>query len=752
MTISAVPLPSAPRLRGALAAALLLGLLAGAAPARADCPGAGATCPYVAASQVGNRGEGVLRFPQAVAVGPDGAIYVADQGSHVVQVFAPNGQFLREVGSSGTGPGQLTSVGAVAVAADGTLFVADGTNRIDRFAPTGALMGSFGHGGSDPGGLRFGAGGGNAAGAGGGLAASGPFLYVADTGNDRIQRFGLDGANPRVLVPPGILDVPQGLTVRGTRVTVADDRNHRLVVFDTGGRMLGTVGAGKGANPGQLAHPYDVASDAAGRLFVADDLNHRVVRFSAPPRYPYKGRWGAYGTTPGRLAYPRGIAVGAQGQIYVANTGNDRIDVFDRGGTLQGSFGASGRSVGQFDAPIGVATDASGIRAVTDSVNGRIQLLAPDGSVIAQWGAPAPGPTLLPKPVAVAFDGGGNAYVLDQRRARILVFSRTTGTLARTIGAQGSGPGRLLTPSALAIDQGGTISVADTGNQRVARFTLAGAPLPPIVDTGAVRGIAVTPDGSKVYTTDSAARIMAWSPGGGLLDQFGGRGRTLGKLDAPAQIALDAAGNLWVADRGNNRVQEFGPAGERLLTMGERGIGPGQFVHPTGVSVDCHGILTVTDTDNNRVQQFALAAPAVAPCGALPPVGNPPPPKLPTLPEPVGPQLTVRPLRRTGVITARSLPVRVGCDTGCTLTATATLTPRARPKKGRAVTVALGTVKQTIPAGESAIVRLKLSDARARRLRKALRGRQGLVARVALSATAAAGPPTVVDQRLTVSG
>ncbi len=464
-----------------------------------------------------------------------------------------------------------------------------------------------------------------------------------------------------------------------------------------------------------------------------------------------QGPLGGVRDHPGRLAYPRGIAVGALGQIYVANTGNDRVDVYDRGGNLQGFFGASGRAVGQFDAPVGVATDASGIRAVTDSVNGRIQLLAPDGAVIAQWGAPAPGQTLLPKPVAVAFDGGGNAYVLDQRRARILVFNRTTGTLARTIGAQGSGPGGLLTPSALAIDQGGTIWVADTGNQRVARFTLSGAPLPPIVDIGAVRGIAVTPDGSKVYTTDSAARIMAFSPDGSLLDEFGGRGRRSASSTPPPR-SRSTPPATWIADRGNNRVQEFGPNGERLLTMGERGIGPGQFVHPTGVSVDCHGILTVTDTDNNRVQQFALAAPSVAPCGALPPVGNPPPPKLPTLPEPVGPQLTVRPLRRAGVITARSLPVRVGCDTGCAVTATATLTPRARPKKGRAVTVALGTVKQTIPAGESAIVRLTLSDARARRLRKALRGRRGLVARVALTATAAAGPPTVVDQRLTVSG
>jgi tripartite motif-containing protein 71 len=736
----------------AAAATLLLGGLAGPTPAAADCPGAAPSCPYVSAGQIGRRGEGVLRFPQAVAVGPDGNVYVADQSSHVVQVFAPDGTFLREVGISGTGPGQLTSVGAVAVAGDGSLFVADGTNRIDRFGIHGELLGSFGHGGSDQGALRFGAGGGNAAGAGGGLAVSGPFLYVADTGNDRILRFGLAGDDPRVLVPPGTLNVPQGLTVRGSRITVADDRNHRLAVFDTGGRPLGTVGAGQGGLPGQLANPYDVASDLQGRLFVADDLNHRIQRFSAPPRYPYKGRFGAFGTAPGRLAYPRGIAVGAQGQIYVADTGNDRIDVFDRGGTLQGSFGLSGRAVGQFDAPLGVAADSSGIRAVADSVNGRIELLDPTGAVLGQWGAPAPGPTLLPKPVAVAFDGAGNAYVLDQRRARILVFARTSGTLVRTIGSQGSGAGQMLSPSALAVDQGGVISVADTGNQRVARFTLGGAPLPPIGDTGSVRGIAVTPDGGRIYTTDSASRIAVWSPGGELLDEFGGRGRTLGKLEAPAQIALDPAGNLWVADRGNNRIQEFGPRGERLLTVGDRGIAPGEFVHPTGVSVDCHGILTVADTDNNRVQQFQLAAPSAVPCGALAPVGNPPPPKLPTLPEPVGPVLAVRPLRLTSVV-GGGLPVRVGCDTACTLTATATLTPRARPPKGRrAVTVATGPVKLNIGAGESAIVRLRLSAADERRLRRALRGRRGLVARVQLTATAAAGPPTVVDRRLAVSG
>src|SRR4051794_5377437 len=236
------------RFRFALPCALIA-IAATAAPAAADCPGGAPTCAYSAASQIGSRGGGVLRFPQAVSVGADGSVYVGDQGSHVVQVFAPDGRFVREVGIAGTGPGGLSSVGALAAAPDGSLYVADGSNRIDHFGAAGQLFGSFGHGGTDPGALRFGAGGGNAAGAGGGLAVAGSFVYVADTGNDRIQRFALDGGQPRVLVPPGTLDVPQGLTVRGTRITVADDRNHRLVVFDTGGRPPRAGGGGPGADP-----------------------------------------------------------------------------------------------------------------------------------------------------------------------------------------------------------------------------------------------------------------------------------------------------------------------------------------------------------------------------------------------------------------------------------------------------------------------------------------------------------------------
>jgi tripartite motif-containing protein 71 len=736
-----------------LAVAALLGAVVAPA-ARADCPGATApTCPYAAVGQTGQRGEGVLRFPQSVAVGPDGSVYVGDQASHVVQVFAPDGTYLREVGSAGTRPGQLTSVGGLAAAPDGSLLVADGTSRIDRFDAGGNLLNSFGHAGSGVGQFRFGAGGGNAAGAGGGLAVSGDTAYVADTANNRIQRFTTDGGHGTVIVAPGTLSAPQGIAVRGSRLAVADDRNHRIAIFDTGGHLLTTVGSGPGPNPGQLSNPYDVAGDAAGRLYVADDLNHRIVRYSSAPKYPYKGRWGSYGIKPGQLAYPRGVAVDAQGMVYVADTGNDRIDVYDRGATLLRAFGFSGRATGQFDEPLGVAADGSGVRAVVDSVNGRVQLLGPDGAVVAQWGSPAPGPTLLPHAVAVAFDAAGNADVLDQRRSRIVVFSRASGGVIRTIGAPGSGPGQMLSPSDLTIDPSGRIWVADTGNGRVVRFGTDGTYLGATTGIGSPRAIAVTPDASRMYLADANSRIGIWDPNGSEIDEFGGRGSNLGKIETPGQMALDAAGNLWVADRGNNRIQQFGPDGERLQAFGARGVGPGEFVHPTGVSIDCNGLLTVTDSDNNRVQQFALAAPAVAPCGALPVPANPPAPKLPTLPAPLGPQVSLRALRTAGVLSARNVAFRVGCDTACTVTVTATVGPAARPPKGKkAVIVTLRTVTQAIPAGDSKVVRLAITDAQARQLRKALRGRRGLVGSLQLTGTAAAGQPTVISKDLKLTG
>jgi tripartite motif-containing protein 71 len=752
------PHPRSTLRRAAALLALVAPLLAPqVATAQLPCPGATPSCPYVAASQIGQSAGGVMRFPQAIAIGPDGNVYVGDQGSHVVQVFTQQGQFLRTVGAAGQRPGELSAVGALAVADDGSLLVADGRNRIDRFHPGGSLLNSWGKAGTDVGEFLFGGGRGNDAGAGGGLATANGLLYVADSGNDRIQRFTVQGTQASVILPAGELSHPKGLAVRGTRLYIADDQRHRILVTDTGGRILRSIGGGSGSGPGQLNFPYGVAVDPQGRLFVADNVNHRIVRFSnASSGYVYKARWGSYGRGPGQLAFVRGIATDQSGNVYVANTGNDRIDVFDRGGQLLRTFGTSGRAEGQFNTPSGVATDSNGIRAVTDAVNGRVELLGFDGTVISSWGSPNPGPTILPRPVAVAFDVPGNAYVLDQRRAVVVVFSRATGLPVRTIGSQGSGPGQLSDPAAIALDGAGNIYVADNGNRRIARFGNAGDYLGSITSVGSsVRGVAVTPDGSRIYSTVGNF-VRVWSPAGEEIDSFGGLGRGLGKLNVPAQITLDQAGNLWVADRGNNRVQQFGPDGQRLGMFGVRGTGTGEFTRPTGISVDCRGTLTVTDTDNNRVQQFTVAAPITPPgslCAQLPAPARPAPPKLPTGPTPDGPQVSLRALRTTSLLSARTLPIRVGCDTGCELTLRVTITPRARPPRRRKrTTVQLRALTVTLAAGDTRLLRPRVSVRQARSLRRALRGRRGLLATVQVQAEAPAGAPTGLTREYRATG
>jgi len=723
-----------------IAALAALVLAAPATASAAPCPGA-AECPYSATAAVGQRAGGVLRFPQAAAVGPDGSVYVADQYSHTIQVFGPDGGFRREIGA-----GTVTSSGAVAVARDGTVYVADGTDRIDRFAADGTLLNSFGRSGSDVGEFNFGPGGRNDSGAGGGIAI-GPdgMVYVADTRNDRVQRFAPDGSNPVVIVPKGGVLRPQGLAVAGSRLIVADDWRHRLAIFDTGGKLMRSVGTGEGPKPGQLQNPYDVAVDPAGRVYVADNSNHRIVRYGPAPGYTYRARWGSYGPKPGQIQFPRGLAVDGAGRTFVADPGGNRIDIFDIGGKSLGAFGVSGRAEGQFIRPLGLAADAGGTRAVADSVSGRVVLLNPDGSVAAMYGAPAPGPTLLPAPAAVAFDASGRLYVVDQERGRVLVFDRA-GKIIRTISSRGTGPGKLLAPTALAI-WGNVIYVGDTGNGRIVRFTLGGKHLGSFGRFRSIRGVAVSPDGTRVYGSDAATgSITVSSAYGADLAEIGGSGSKPGRLRSPGQVAVDGAGNLWVADRGNDRVQVFAPDGTLLTAFGERGVGPGQFVGPAGISVDCNGLVTVADSDNNRVQQFQVAPGAG--CAALPAVKRPPDPILYTQPAPLPPEVTVTPTRRAGILTIRQFPVRVSCDLPCRAAVTVTLRPRGGKHRP---SVALRT-SASLPAGKTVTLRPRLGASGAATLRHALGSRRGLVAEIRVRATTPDSAPAVATQRLNVTG
>jgi tripartite motif-containing protein 71 len=668
-----------------------------------------------------------------VALAPDATVYVGDNFSHTVEAFAPDGTFLRELGSAGTGSGQLSSVGGLAVDAAGNVYVADSSNRVERFAADGSFLGSFGGKGGDPGQFFFGAGSTNQSPAGGGLAIAGDQLFVADTRNHRVQRMGLDGSSP-LAFGSGDLLYPQGLTVAADRVVVADDQHHRLALYSTDGQLTGSLGNGPGSGPGQLRNPYDVGADAAGDLFVADNLNHRVDRFDPLGNAT---SFGTRGTAPGQLAYPRGIAVAADGTSYVADTSNNRISVFDGAGNPLRQFGTSSRAPGQYTVPMGIAGDPGSLRAVADSVSGRVQVLAPDGSVLAIWGAPSPEPTQLLKPVAVAFAPDQTAWALDQGRSRVVHYGRD-GTQLGTMG-----DGVLSAPSALAGDAAGNLYVADTGNGRVAVFAPDGSSRSLGAFTTA-SGIAVTPDGSRIYVADRGTnRITVLGPDGATLDAF-----AAGSL--PTGLALDAEGDLWVAERGSDRVQRLSPSGHALASYGTRGTEAGEFVHPSAVAVDCAGTVTVADTDNNRLQQLAGAAPATG-CATPLPVSTEPAPVVttPPPPPPAPPQLTVRSARTRHALTPLGITVHATCDVACRLRAAGTVVP-LRTHRGRPLLVRLRAAARTLSAGRRATIRFVVPRRRLPALRRALRGHVGLVAQLQLTASVAGAPPTLVTKRLLV--
>ncbi len=99
--------------------------------------------------------------------------------------------------------------------------------------------------------------------------------------------------------------------------------------------------------------------------------------------------------------------------------------------------------------------------------------------------------------------------------------------------------------------------------------------------------------------------IKVSSTDGSILKQFGLGGSDNGQLNGPEALAFDSAGNLWVADAGNNRIDEFSSTGAYLGQFGSKGSGPGQFNGPEGLAFDAAGNLWVADTYNYRLQEFS---------------------------------------------------------------------------------------------------------------------------------------------------
>lgn len=217
-----------------------------------------------------------LGKPVGLSVGPDGNVYVADTHYHRIAVYTPGGQFLREWGREGAGPGEFMLPTDVAFDAKGRIFVSEynGNDRVQVFDSAGKWLFQFG---------RFGQG---------------------------------DGEFAR----------PESLAIIGDLVYIADACNHRIAVFTTDGRFVRNMGR-LGSELGELRFPYGLDHDSKGNLVVCEMGNNRVQLMDRQTGRGL-GTWGRAGGSPGELMYPWAAAVDGDNRVLVVDSGNNRVQVF----------------------------------------------------------------------------------------------------------------------------------------------------------------------------------------------------------------------------------------------------------------------------------------------------------------------------------------------------------------------------------------------------------------------------------------
>jgi len=219
------------------------------------------------------------------------------------------------------------------------------------------------------------------------------------------------------------------------------------------------------------------------------------------------------------------------------------------------------------------------------------------------------------QPMGLAVDRDGTLFVADRNNHRIQVFSRA-GDFKRVWGRAGNAPGEFKEPHAVAVDDE-FVYVADTWNQRIQGFLHDGTPM--FAFTGqpslsSPRGLAVA--NRHIYVAESgAARVTVYDRDGHLLQTFGERGSNAGQLIEPTDVAVDAHGDVWVLNTGNNRVEHFAADGRVLGSIPIPGWS-GPRMKEVYLAIDAKGVLYVGDWDLGGVRRFQPDGRELEPIGS----------------------------------------------------------------------------------------------------------------------------------------
>ena len=471
-------------------------------------------------------------------------------------------------------------------------------------------------------------------------------LYVADTVNNEIRK----------VTPAGVVTtIASGAALTGSNAV----RNVKLVPDSSKGLIK---------NAG-LSGPEGIAVSVDGLTIYVSDTENQVIRKiiiaadGSATMSTLVGSVGSRGSSDGtgsaaRFYNPTGITVDASGNLYVADTSNDTIrkitpanEVTTLSGTAMTPGTANGAgSAARFHSPLGITVGADGNLYVADTNNSMIRMVTPEGVVSTFAGNPGTSGSsdgtsssaTFWSPAGITVDANGNLYVVDSTisTVRKITPAGVVTTLAGTAGIKGCSDGAGLaasfnSPYGIAADASGNLYVADTFNNTIRKVTPAG-----VVTTLAgvskatgstdgtglaasfdsPSGIAVDASGNLYIADANNATIRKVTPEG-VVSTLAGTAGNFGSADGtgsaasfywPQGVAVDNSGNLYIADTGNHTIRMVTPEGVVTTlagTAGSRGSTDGtgsaaRFYHPWSIAVDTSGNLYVADSENDTIRKI----------------------------------------------------------------------------------------------------------------------------------------------------
>ena len=529
-------------------------------------------------------------------------------------------------------------------------------------------------------------------------------LYIADTFNHRVRKVDTAGVITTFAGTGTVgyngdggpasaawLNRPYGVAVDGSgNLYIADTFNQRIRKVDTAGVITtfagtgttGYSGDGSAATAARISGPNGVAVDGSGNIYIADTFNYRVRKVDTAGVITTVAGTGTAGysgdgsaATAARISGPNGVAVDGSGNIYASDASNNRIRKVDAAtGNIStaaggGSIGDGGAAVSaRLNFPYGAALDRAGNIYIADTDNQRIRKVDTAGVITTVAGTGTDGDggdggpaasAQLNYPRSVALDAAGNLYIADRDNHRIRKVD-TAGNISTAAGTGTPGRGgdggpadaaQLRFPSGAALDTAGNIYIADTFNQRIRKVdtagvitTVAGRGAPgfglgdgiPAISTQLFYPHSVALDGAgNLYIADTFNHNIRKVDTAGVITTVAGTRKRGGsgdggpavsaRLNLPRGVAVDGAGNLYIADTGNNRIRKVDAATGNIDTLAGTGTNgynccgeaaAAQLNYPFGVALDRAGNIYIADTFNHRVRKVG------------------PPPPLPTV-EPV---------------------------------------------------------------------------------------------------------------------